>query len=111
MSDDKSILVRVIEHKASEQQSLEDVKDAVSQIVIANKAKELATEKAQQALTQVQAGESLASQGLVTRKVAVLRSDMSLDSNVRSTLFSLAKPAEGQRSCYWFRQSWREYNG
>ena len=96
LSDEKSILVRVIEHKASEQQSLEDVKDAVSQIVIANKAKELATEKAQQALTQVQAGESLASQGLVTRKADVLRSDMSLDSNVRSTLFSLAKPAEGQ---------------
>lgn len=96
LSGDKSILVRIVEHKASEQQSLDDVKDAVTQIVIANKAKELATEKAQQALDKVKAGEALASQGTVVRKDDVLRSDMSLDSSVRTTLFSLAKPAEGE---------------
>ncbi len=96
LSEDRSILVRVIEHKASEQQSLEEVKEAVTAIVVANKAEELVTEKAQQALEKVQAGEELSAQGVaVVRKDDVLRSDMSLDSNVRSTLFSLAKPIEG----------------
>lgn len=96
LSEDKSVLVRVIEHQAAQQQSLEEVKDTITQVVTTNKAKELATEKAQQALAQVQAGGSLASQGIVVRKDDVLRSDMGLDSNVRTTLFSLAKPAEGQ---------------
>ena len=96
LSDDRSVLVRVIEHQASEQQSLEDVKDAVMQVVVANKAKDLASENANELLAKVQAGETLSSLGeAVTRKDDVLRSDMSLDSNVRTALFSLAKPAEG----------------
>ena len=96
LSDDRSVLVRVVEHQASEQQSLEDVKEVITQIVVANKAKELATEKADELLAKVQAGETLSSLGeTVTRKNDVLRSDMSLDSNVRTSLFAIAKPAEG----------------
>jgi len=97
LSDEKSIFVRISEHQASEQQTLEQVKPAIIEIVVANKAKELATEKAQQALEKVQAGEALATQGAeVTRQDDVLRTDMSLDSNIRNALFALAKPVEGQ---------------
>lgn len=96
LSEDRSILVRAVEHQASEQQALADVKDVVEQIVIANKAKDLATEKANELLAKVEAGEALSSQGdSVTSKTDVLRSDMGLDSSVRTALFSLAKPAEG----------------
>lgn len=96
LTDDRSLLVRVVEHQASEQQSLEDVKDTITEIVVLNKAKDLATAKANEVLAKVQAGEALSAQGEpVTRKYDVLRSDMSLDSNVRVELFSIAKPAEG----------------
>lgn len=96
LSEDKSILVRVVQHEASKQQSLEEVLPQVTQVVIANKAKEVATAKAEQALANVEAGQSLAEQGTVVRKDNVLRIDQSVDSSVRSALFSMPKPAEGQ---------------
>ena len=96
LGDDKSIIVRVMEHQASEQQSLEDVKAQVTASVVNQKAQDLVQSKAQTLLEKVQAGEALASQGeMVSRKDDVLRNDMSLDANVRNKVFALAKPVDG----------------
>lgn len=97
LGEDKSVLVRVIEHKASEQQSLEEVKAQVTASVVDKKAVELVDTKAKELLDKLLAGESLASQGVaVTRKDDVLRNDMSLDANVRNKVFALAKPVDGK---------------
>ena len=97
LGEDKSVLVRVLEHKPAEQQSLDEVKAQVTASVVDKKAVELVDTKAKELLDKLLAGESLASQGVaVTRKDDVTRNDMSIDANVRNKVFALAKPADGK---------------
>ena len=96
LNDEKSILVRVIEYKAPEQQSLEQVKDLVTSAVVTQQAQALAKSKAEDVLTKVKAGESFVSQGVsTTRNDALVRTDRSVDARMLEAVFSLPKPAQG----------------
>jgi peptidyl-prolyl cis-trans isomerase D len=97
LDDEKSILVRVIEHKAPQQQTLEEVIAQVTTSVIANKAQELAKSKAQEVLDKAIAGENFATQAVeTTRQSDIKRTDRSLDNKVTEAVFALPKPAEGE---------------
>ncbi|NVK25302.1 MAG: SurA N-terminal domain-containing protein [Gammaproteobacteria bacterium] len=97
LDENKSIIVRVNEHKAPQQQSLEEVKEAVTAAVVANKAQELAQSKAEEVLSKAQSGETLAAQGVeLTRKDNIKRTDRSIDNNIAESVFALPKPEAGQ---------------
>lgn len=97
LSDEKSILVRVTDHQASQQQSLDDVITSVTEAVVSEKARSLAQEKANTALTRANAGESFSAQSLNVKSHSdIARTDRSFDSNVMDVVFSSAKPIEGK---------------
>lgn len=96
LDDETSVIVRVNEYEPAKQQSLDDVLAQVKASVVAQKAKEQASAKAEAILAKLVAGEALADLGLnVERQDDIGRYESKVDVTVRDTVFALAKPSEG----------------
>ena len=100
--DDKtSVVVRVTEHEAPRQQSLDEVKSQVTTAVTREKSSEAALAKANDMLTKLSEGSQISALAAEfgakpERFDDVTRIDTRVNGNVRSKVFAMAKPDAGK---------------
>ncbi len=93
----RSIVVRVIDHRESMIQPLDEVRDQVIETLRTQKAEQQAEAEAQKRLAEISAGtplQQVAGNYPVTGPTTVTRSDRSLPPTLSSALFRAAKPQE-----------------
>ena len=97
INSDHLIVVRLKQHHPSEVKAFADVKAQIVAMLKQEKAQELAQDKAQEYFDAWQAGTDVTG-ATVTDKLAVLRSDKTLDSAIVTATFKLAKPSSDTKS-------------
>ncbi|WP_448566252.1 SurA N-terminal domain-containing protein [Thalassotalea ganghwensis] len=103
VSDSQVVVLRLNEYQQANVKPLTEVKDRIETMLIAEKASEIANEKAQALLTAFQSGDDVSEQLTALNsqfedKEAVARYGSTLDSNITKEAFKLPHPAEGQVS-------------
>lgn len=99
INDSLSVAVRVTEHEAPRQQTLQEVAQLVETAVVKQKAQELAEKVGQDAVAKAKSGEefSVLSDELgaqYSRHDNLARSSTDVDVAIRNKVFELAKPVE-----------------
>ncbi|MDP1664943.1 MAG: SurA N-terminal domain-containing protein [Methylobacter sp.] len=97
LGTDRLVVLRLLEHKAAAARELKDVKSDIVAVLLADKAKQQAVEKAGQIKTRLQAGESIqavaAENKLQVKTVAGLtRSKEDVPLPLSQAIFKAAKP-------------------
>jgi peptidyl-prolyl cis-trans isomerase D len=105
LGTDRLVVLRVLEHKAAAAQDLKDVKSDIVAVLMADKAKLQAVEKAKQIKAQLQAGESIqavaAENKLAVKTVSGLtRSKDDVPLPLSEVIFRAAKPVAGKPSIF-----------
>jgi len=93
ITPDHLVVIRKKEHNPSEVKALSAVTESISQRLKAQKAQELAKEKAQQYLTAWNNGEQV-SDIAVSEKAAILRTNRDIDPAIVTAAFKLAKASD-----------------
>lgn len=102
LNDTSSIVVRVTEHEPARQQTLDEVKVAVTAAVKKQKAEALAKSKADELLAKLNEGAELAAavaefNAESERVDQLTRTDTRVDRVVRDNVFSMSKPASDSK--------------
>lgn len=107
LNDSQSVVVRVLDHEAARQQTLDEVKAQVTAAVKTQKAKELAQEKAQALLAQINDGfDYTADSNVKAEQFAdVNRNSNDVDRMVKQHVFTMVKPADGATTSDWVETS------
>ncbi|MDP3878417.1 MAG: SurA N-terminal domain-containing protein [Methylobacter sp.] len=97
LGTDRLVVLRLLEHKAAAARELKEVKPDIINVLLTDKAKQLAVEKAQQIKAKLQAGESMqavaAENKLPVKAVAGLtRSKDTVPMPLSEAIFKAAKP-------------------
>ncbi len=101
LGDDKLVVLRMTEHQPSEVRPLESVKPVIVAKLRADKARKVATEKAEAIKAAVNGGQTLTTvakqYGLKVKKLSGLgRSNGDLPWQVNQAIFKAAKPVDGK---------------
>lgn len=100
-----SVVVRVNEVIAPRQQTLDEVRDVISQTLTANQAEKAIAEFATKLLADLKAGatlKSLANQGKEFKSAqTVTRQDRNMSAEINGALFKMPKPQQGAASHQW----------
>lgn len=107
LNDTQSVVVRILDHEASRQQTLDEVKSVVTAAVKQQKASELAQQKAQDLLAKIQGGlDYVADDSIVAVSYDDIgRNDTKVDRAVKEHVFTMVKPTENARSSDWVATS------
>lgn len=105
LGTDRLVVLRVLEHKAAAARELKDVKQDIISVLLADKAKLQAVEKAKQIKARLQAGESIqtvaAENKLQVKTVAGLtRSKDDVPLPLSEAIFKAAKPVAGKPTVF-----------
>jgi len=105
LGTDRLVVLRLLEHKAAAARDLKDVKKDIVDVLMADKAKQQAVEKARQIKTRLQAGDSIqtvASENkLQVKTVAGLtRSKEDVPLPLSQAIFKAAKPVGGKPTVF-----------
>ncbi len=105
LGTDRLVVLRVLEHKAAAARELKDVKQDIVAVLLADKAKLQAAEKAKQIKAKLQAGESIqtvaAENKLQVKTVAGLtRSKDDVPLPLSEAIFKAAKPVAGKPTIF-----------
>ncbi len=105
LGTDRLVVLRVLEHKAAAARELKDVKQDIVAVLLADKAKLQAAEKAKQIKARLQAGESVqtvaAENKLPVKTVAGLtRSKADVPLPLSEAIFKAAKPVAGKPTVF-----------
>ncbi|MDP3589686.1 MAG: SurA N-terminal domain-containing protein [Methylobacter sp.] len=105
LGTDRLVVLRVLEHKAAAARELKDVKQDIVAVLLADKAKLQAAEKAKQIKARLQAGESIqtvaAENKLPVKTVAGLtRSKDGVPLPLSEAIFKAAKPVAGKPTVF-----------
>lgn len=100
LDDDRVVVVRVAEHQPAEPKPLAEVEEQVGQSLLAERARQMAREKANAVLERAQGGESMAeiarSEGLIYRDESVTyRQTPDIGPAYAEALFNAEYPDEG----------------
>lgn len=99
LGPEHAAVVRLVEHKAAKNKAFDEVRAEVEQAFVQQKAAELAKQKAEQMVTELDAGKNfneLATAAALTveKSVATPRFGGALAAEIRTKAFELAKPAK-----------------
>jgi peptidyl-prolyl cis-trans isomerase D len=105
LGTDRLVVLRVLEHKAAAARELKDVKQDIVAVLLADKAKLQAAEKAKQIKVRLQTGESIqavaAENKLAVKTVAGLtRSKDDVPLPLSEAIFKAAKPVAGKPTIF-----------
>ncbi len=105
LGTDRLVVLRVLEHKAAAARELNNVKQDIVAVLLADKAKLQAAEKAKQIKARLQAGESIktvAAENKLTVKtvVGLTRSKDDVPLPLSEAIFKAAKPVAGKPIIY-----------
>lgn len=105
LGDDKLVVLRMLEHKAAATRDLNEVKQNVIAALLRDKAKQQATEKAQQIKSRLQAGESIdtvaAENKLEVKKMTgITRGNSELPLQLNQAIFKAAHPVGGKPTLF-----------
>ena len=105
LGTDRLVVLRMLEHKAAAARELKDVKKDIVAVLLADKAKQQAVEKAKQIKARLQAGESIqavaAENKLQVKTVAGLtRSKEDVPLPLSQAIFKAAKPVGGKPTVF-----------
>ncbi|MFA6163585.1 MAG: SurA N-terminal domain-containing protein [Methylobacter sp.] len=102
---DRLVVLRMMEHKAAAARELKDVKQDIIKVLLADKAKQQAVEKAQQIKARLQAGDAIrtvaADDKLQVKTVAGLtRNKSDVPFQLSQEIFKAAKPVGGKPTVF-----------
>jgi peptidyl-prolyl cis-trans isomerase D len=105
LGDDRLVVLRMLEHKAAATRDLNEVKQDVIAALLRDKAKQQATEKAQQVKSRLQAGESIdavaAENKLEVKKMTgITRGNRELPWQLNQAIFKAAHPVGGKPTIF-----------
>lgn len=105
LGTDRLVVLRLLEHKAAAARELKDVKQDIVAVLLSDKAKQQATDKAKQIKARLQAGESIqtvaAENKLQVKTVAGLtRSKEDVPLPLSQAIFKAAKPVAGKPAVF-----------
>ncbi len=105
LGTDRLVVLRLLEHKAAAARELKDVKKDIVAVLLADKAKQQAVEKARQIKARLQAGESIqtvaAENKLQVKTIAGLtRSKEDVPLPLSQAIFKAAKPVGGKPTVF-----------
>lgn len=105
LGDDRLVVLRMLEHKAAATRDLSEVKQDVIAALLRDKAKQQATEKAQQVKSRLQAGESIdavaAENKLEVKKMTgITRGNRELPWQLNQAIFKAAHPVGGKPTIF-----------
>jgi peptidyl-prolyl cis-trans isomerase D len=100
LDKNRIVFIRLNEHRPSQQQPLEEVRDLVLEDLRRSKMRELATTTGREALAALKNGESLEElagkwNAKITDRGFVARDQADIDASVRNLAFSMPKPDQG----------------
>ena len=105
LGTDRLVVLRMMEHKAAAARELKDVKQDIIKVLLADKAKQQAIEKAQQIKARLQAGDAIrtvaADDKLQVKTVAGLtRNKSDVPFQLSQEIFKAAKPVGGKPTIF-----------
>ena len=105
LGTDRLVVLRMIEHKAAAARELKDVRQDIIKVLLADKAKQQAVEKAQQIKARLQAGDAIrtvaADDKLQVKTVAGLtRNKSDVPFQLSQEIFKAAKPVGGKPTVF-----------
>ncbi len=105
LGTDRLVVLRMMEHKAAAARELKDVRQDIIKVLLADKAKQQAIEKAQQIKARLQAGEAIrtvaADDKLQVKTVAGLtRNKSDVPFQLSQEIFKAAKPVGGKPTVF-----------